>query len=94
MNEANTIPVQSVDVVSNPRSLSAIARDIRRTWLKVNYAAEPYLSAMSTLDSVRDDYGQDSGVSIVLYFLSNARTWKGPDAKRIKAELKTLAGIK
>lgn len=77
-----------------PRSLSAIAREIRRTWLKVHYAAEPYLSAMSTLNSVQDNYIQDSGVSIVLYFLCNARTWKGEDAKRIKAELKTLAGIK
>lgn len=32
--------------------------------------------------------------SIVLYFLSNATTWRGDDARRIKAELKKLAGVK
>jgi hypothetical protein len=31
---------------------------------------------------------------MVLYFLANAGTWRGPDAKRIKNELKALAGIK
>ena len=32
----------------------------------------------------------DDGGSIVLYFLSNATTWRGEDARRIKAELKSL----
>ena len=76
------------------RSLYLIASEIRRTWPKVNYAAVPYLDAMRSLDSISDNYGEDSGKSIVLYFLSNASTWRGPDAKRIKAELKSLAGIK
>jgi hypothetical protein len=31
---------------------------------------------------------------MVLYFLANATTWRGEDAKRIKAELKKLAGVK
>jgi hypothetical protein len=70
------------------RPLSKIAAEIRRTWPKVNYAAEPYLAAMATLSSVQDQYYEDSGESIVLYFLSNATTWRGPDAKRIKEELK------
>jgi hypothetical protein len=30
----------------------------------------------------------------VLYFLANAGTWRGPDAKRIKAELKEMVGMK
>ena len=72
------------------RSLSTIAREIYRTWPKVNYAAKPYLDAMATLDSVNDSYYCDSGKSIVLYFLANAGTWRGEDAKRIKAELKAL----
>lgn len=76
------------------RSLSAIAREIRKTWPKVYFGAVPYLDAMSTLGSITEDYGCDSGHSIVLYFLLNAATWRGPDAKRIKAELKKLAGIK
>ena len=44
--------------------------------------------------SINDNYGVDSGKSIVLYFLSNASTWRGETAKRIKKELKSLAGIK
>ncbi len=71
------------------RSLSTIASEIRRDWgSKVNYAAKPYLSAMAGLDSIDDNYGYDSAKSVVLYFLSNASSWRGENAKRIKAELK------
>jgi hypothetical protein len=70
------------------RPLYEIAREIRKTWPKVWFGAVPYLDAMGTLDKISDNYGSDSGKSIVLYFLSNATTWKGDDARRIKAELK------
>lgn len=70
------------------RPLSNIAHDIRRDWLKVNYAAKPYLNAMLEMDRVTDPYWFDTGASIVMYFLSNARGWKGPVATVIKAELK------
>jgi hypothetical protein len=36
----------------------------------------------------------DTGKSIVLYFLSNAGTWRGETAKRVKAELKKMVGLK
>lgn len=72
------------------RSLAAIAREIAKDWKNVNYAAKPYLQAMSTLDSIDDDYGYDSGRSIVAYFLSNATSWKGDVAKKVKAELKAM----
>ena len=72
------------------RPIYAIAREIRRTWKKVNYAAVPYLDAMGDLGSVQDNYFADSGKSIVLYFLSNASSWRGDDARRIKAELKAM----
>lgn len=75
---------------STVRPLSVIAADIRRHWPNVNYAAVPYLEAMADLDAITDNYIADSARSIVLYFLSNARTWRGPDAVRIKAELKAL----
>jgi hypothetical protein len=45
---------------------------------------------MATMDKVNDPYGHDSGESIVLYFLSNARSWRGDAARRIKAELKGM----
>lgn len=74
------------------RPLYEIASEIRRDWgSKVNYAAKPYLSAMSGLSSIEDSYGYDDARSIVLYFLGNAGTWRGESAKRIKAELKALA---
>lgn len=72
------------------RPIYTIAREIRRDWGNVNYAAKPYLEAMSSLDSIDDNYGQDSGRSVVAYFLSNASSWKGPKAKEIKLELKSL----
>jgi hypothetical protein len=77
------------------RSLSEIAREIKRDWgNKVNYAAKPYLDAMMTLDSIDDNYMFDSGRSIVAYFLSNAGSWKGETAKRIKKELKGMLNLK
>lgn len=76
------------------RSLYTIAREIRKDWKKVNYAAEPYLAAMACLKSIDEPYYFDSGESVVLYFLANATTWRGETARRIKKELKQLAGIK
>ena len=73
------------------RPLCEIAAEIKKDWKKVYFGAKPYLDAMATLNSINDNYGWDSGKSIVLYFLSNAATWRGETAKRIKAELKAMA---
>jgi hypothetical protein len=73
-----------------PRPLYVIAREIVQDWERPNYAAVPYLEALADLDTVADDYYYDSGRSVVLYFLSNAGTWRGETARRIKAELKAL----
>lgn len=73
-----------------PRPLHVIADDIRQHWPRVNYAAVPYLDAMRHLDKITDSYYLDSARTIVAYFLGNARTWRGDDARRIKAELKAL----
>lgn len=72
------------------RPISDIAYEIRRTWKNVYFGAEPYLAAMFTLDSVTDNYGCDDGRSVIAYFLANANTWRGDDARRIKAELNGL----
>jgi hypothetical protein len=45
---------------------------------------------MATLSSINDAYYNESGATVVRYFLSNASTWRGEDAKRIKAELKAI----
>ena len=75
------------------RPLYQIASEVRKTWKNVSPYAKPYLEAMAGLDHVTEMYGADSGRSIVLYFLSNANGWRGDDAKRIKAELKSIVGI-
>jgi hypothetical protein len=63
----------------------------------VNYAATPYLSAMVSLDSVNDNYGADSGKSVVLYFLVNAGSFGkkyGEEAVAVKNALKAMVGKK
>jgi len=70
--------------------IATIAREIILDWRKPYFGAVPYLNAMRCLDTITDDYGADSGKSIVLYFLSNATTWRGDTARRIKAELKAM----
>ena len=72
------------------RPLSTIAREIRATWPKVYFGAVPYLQAMAQLDTVNDKFYEDDARSIVTYFLANAGTWRGDDARRIKAELKAM----
>ena len=76
------------------RPLSVIANEIKKDWKNVYFGAIPYLMAMECLNSINDNYGMDSAKSIVLYFLSNASSWRGEKAKAIKAELKKMAGVK
>lgn len=68
-------------------SIGGIAAVVRRNWKPVNYAAAPYLGAMAGLNSINDDYGADSGRSVVAYFLANANTWRGETARAVKKEL-------
>lgn len=76
------------------RPLYEIADEIELYWKKPYFGAVPYMEAMRLCDRITDSYGQDSAKSIVLYFLSNAAQFRGPNARRIKAELKQIAGIK
>ena len=72
------------------RQLNIIAREIWENWEKPYFGAIPYLKAMSTLTDINQQYGYDSAESVVRYFLSNATTWRGEHARRIKAELKDM----
>jgi len=76
------------------RPIHAIAQDIKKNWSNVNYAAKPYLDAMFSLSNKTDDYGHNTAESVILYFLSNASSYRGDVAKLHKAELKEIAGIK
>lgn len=72
------------------RPLHEIAAEVRADWKKVYFGAEPYLDAMESLNKITDSYGADSAKTIVIYFLSNAGTWRGETARRVKAELKAM----
>ena len=76
------------------RLISKIANEIRKDWKNPNYAARPYLDAMNCLDEMSDYFYNDSAQSVILYFLSNASTWRGDTAKRIKSELKAMVANK
>lgn len=72
------------------REIRTIANDICKDWQKMPYNAKVYIPALYSLSSVNDNYGLDSGRSIINYFLANASGWKGERAKAIKLELKQL----
>jgi hypothetical protein len=72
------------------RPLYEVAEEIRKDWKNIYFGAKPYLDAMSCLESINDNYGWDSGKSIVLYFLANASSWRGETARRIKKELNAM----
>lgn len=76
------------------RPIHVIAKEIKEKWKKPYFGAVPYLDAMREMTTAKSSYGLDPGHEILNYFLSNATTWRGEDARRIKAELKEhLKGV-
>ena len=86
-----TTEEQSVIDTLPTLNLAGIARVVRRNWGNVWFGAEPYLRAMSEMDSIKDPYYADSGASVVLYFLCNSNSWRGSIARATKAELNRRA---
>jgi hypothetical protein len=77
------------------RAINEIAQEIQKVWgAKLYFGARPYLCAMLSLNDINDRYGMDEAKSIIVYFLANASTFRGDQAKALKAELKKIAGIK
>lgn len=70
------------------RPINEIAREIKREWKAPYFGAVPYLNALQTLSTKQSMYGCDSASSIINYFLSNATTFRGEAARRLKTELK------
>lgn len=54
---------------------------------KINYAAAPYLDAMSYLYTWESMFGADTAHEVVARFLCNASTWRGETARAVKKEL-------
>ena len=81
--------------VTANRPIYAIAAEIKKVWgLKISEPARPYLTAMQSLTTINDRYMCEDAKTQIIYFLSNASGFRGEDAKRIKTELKQIAGIK
>jgi len=73
------------------RKLFEVCMEIRKEWKpKVSPYAKPYLEAMECLDNLSQPYICDTGVSMALYFLANAQSFRGEAARRIKAELNQM----
>lgn len=75
---------------SGHRPIREIAHDIRADWKRPYFGAVPYLDAMDALNDITDPYGAEDAATMVVYFLSNASTWRGETARRIKAELNAM----
>jgi hypothetical protein len=73
------------------RPIFKIAKDIKSEWgSKVYFGAAPYLEAMQFLSNKNDKYGFDNGETILRYFLSNASTFRGETARKLKEEIKNI----
>lgn len=74
------------------RRLSDVAAEIRKDWHPINNgAAVLALAAMATMGLVTEPYGRGpTGYGVVGHFLTGAKGWRGPVARRVKAELRAM----
>jgi hypothetical protein len=88
-DDANMVTgLRPLEEVLPELTLTEIAQVITNEWQPVWFGAVPYLRAMFELEDMNSAYGADSANSVVLYFLSNAKTWKGETARAVKSELR------
>ena len=71
-------------------TVSEIAHAIANDWQNVNPYAVDYLNAMKQIRSVNESYYAESAKSVILYFLANAGSYRGENARTYKALLKDL----
>jgi len=79
-------------MILKEQTTNELGRLISRDWQNPFYGAVPYIKALKEL--VDGKYYLDDEKTIILYFLSNANTWRGPIAREVKKELRRRAGIK
>lgn len=68
------------------KTINQLGRLIAKDWPKPYFGAVPYIRALQEIDDGK--YLHEDEKTIVIYFLSNARNWKGDIAKKVKEELK------
>lgn len=75
------------------RFIYEIAAEIKQDWPAARDPRHPaghYVNAMSDIRYITDNYFYDTARTVVMYFLSNAGSWRGDVARRVKAELRAL----
>lgn len=74
------------------RTFSEVAREIRAKWSKPYFGAVPYLDALEQVHTSDKNahYMFEQVKDIVPYLLCNMTTFRGADARRLKAELKEM----
>lgn len=74
------------------RTFAEIVNEIRQVWTKPYFGAEPYLDALAQVHSSDKNapYLFETAKDLVPYLLANMTSFRGEDAKRIKAELKEM----
>ena len=72
------------------RLIMEIARDIKKAWPKPYFGAVPYINAMACMTTADKLYGEERCRDVLNYFLANANTFRGEEARKLKQELKDL----
>ena len=71
-------------------SVSEIAYAIAKDWKNISPYAKDYLNAMKEITDIEGDYYADSAKSVVMYFLANASSYRGDNARAYKSLLKAM----
>lgn len=75
----------------SPRDLALdIVADYNRNGKPVYWSAKPYVDAMLSLDSWDESFYSDDALTCAVYAFSNLSTWRGEEARAIKAEWKGI----
>lgn len=77
-------------------SIGEVAKIIFAYWPNMYYGAVPYAEAMAEglTFNLYEPYRFETQRPMVLYFLANAQTWKGPVAQAVKDFLNKRYGYK
>jgi hypothetical protein len=71
-------------------TVSEIAHAIDQDWKNISPYAKDYLNAMKEITHIDGAYYFDTAKSVVMYFLANASSYRGDNARAYKALLKEM----
>ena len=79
-----------MNTVKERVTVSEIAYAIAKDWENISPYAADYLNAMKEINDIEGNYIHDTARSVVLYFLANAGSYRGENARFYKAILKAM----